>query len=1256
MRGIRDFEKRKQLYYFIKNQEIDIMFLQETHCTDRVQNLWSKQWGSNIYCSNGTSNSCGVMVLFKRDLPIQVIKTVKDGAGRLIVLECKFEAETFLLSNLYAPNQDSPGFFLQAFSLIEEFGTVNKILGGDFNLVLNAIKDRNSASNYHPHALSVVETYLEQAEMCDVWRLRNPDKRVFTWHRSKPSWQASRIDFFLVSNSMLNMVHKVNILAGFRSDHSSITLELRIANEVKRGKGVWKFNNSLLRHKAFVERINNCINLTIVENRDVDPITVWESVKNAIINESVQYAIGNARAKNEIIGGLEGKLSFLKEQLDANFDPFLNQELIDTQIQLENYVQTKVQSVIFRSKAKWLVEGERSSKYYFALEKANYDKKLMRAIKLQDGTIIDDQAGILKEQVHFYRRLYRSNPDVQFDLKNMTDTMLNEEQKKVLDNEITLPELTRALNSMKLNKTPGLDGLTVELYQTFWDKLGPIYLHLIQYCLRQGQLNATARQGLIQQIPKKDRDPLMIANWRPLTLLNVDYKILSKCLALRMKLVLPDIIDDHQTGFMAGRDISTNIRKVIEVIEYCKEADIPGVIMSVDFEKCFDKIEKTAIFGALEYFNFGPRFIAYSKLLFEDFVSRVQCNGFLSDTISVSRSTHQGCPAAPFFYLLCGQIFSHLITNNPNIRGIRINDVEELLSQFADDTDLFLSYEPVTFREIDSVFQIIHDHMGFTVNYDKTTVYRIGSLRNTNAIMYTKRPLAWTNDPINVLGVTVSDREAESMQCNFQDIINKVKVITNLWVSRSATLSGKILIVNTLIASLYIYKMKVFSLLPKDIIDQFEAAVCHFLWNNRRAKISKEILKLPRKYGGLKLVDLRTRHMALQVQWINLAQDNQFFARILRNKLNTPIHDDVWCCNFKPRHVKEIFPQLEGFWYHVVVAWAHYNFAMPEDLDDILNQFLWYNSLIRRENVPFVLPRAYRAGILRVGHIVNCRGEFMSYDELINQFGGCITWLEYLQIQSAFHPEWLRLIRLGPINFQATLTKFQRLTQNNKWSGLVYDQLIEVDGDMKVLSKCERWSRYLEVDITYAHFRKSFENVLRTTLSTKLRDFQFRLLHCIIFLNDKLFQWKKVDSPLCTFCNKHKENYMHLFINCEKVKPIWQQLKTYIMDNDQAGVQHELTFQPCNIILNSVHARPGHVCNLLVLIVKQYLFRCKCLKNVPNSIVMINEVESMYQLEEYIAGQTNSLAKHYEKWSCLKDLSEDILSYTSLSPHINTNE
>ena len=277
-------------------------------------------------------------------------------------------------------------------------------------------------------------------------------------------------------------------------------------------------------------------------------------------------------------------------------------------------------------------------------------------------------------------------------------------------------------------------------------------------------------------------------------MLNIDHKILSrsKALASRLKETLSTIVSEDQTGFMEGRNISTNIRKTIEVIEYCKNKQCPVVIMTMDFEKCFDRIEHTAIRGSLENFNFGPTYIKWIMLLLEDFELCTQNNGLNSEWFQPTRSVHQGCNIVPFLFLLCGEVMAYKIKENKDIHCIEMYDIMALISQFANDTTLFLTYDTVTLDAVVNTLQLTEANTGLKVSYDKACLYRMGSLAGSSACLYTQACLKWTNDPIYILGVHVSN----DSKVDYDEILVKTESVLNAWIHRGLTLMGKILYPN----------------------------------------------------------------------------------------------------------------------------------------------------------------------------------------------------------------------------------------------------------------------------------------------------------------------------------------------------------------------------------------------------------------------------------------------------------------------------
>ena len=173
-------------------------------------------------------------------------------------------------------------------------------------------------------------------------------------------------------------------------------------------------------------------------------------------------------------------------------------------------------------------------------------------------------------------------------------------------------------------------------------------------------------------------------------LMAVDHKILAKVLANRIKPTLQQVISEQQTGYMQGRYIGTNIRRLMDLLHYVENENIDALLISVDFHKCFDTIEFAAVEGALKYFNYGNNFISMTKTLYNGFQASILHNGHFTEKFSPSRGLHQGCAISGYLFLLTAEILAINIRSNKTIKGITISESgdEELISQFVDDMTL----------------------------------------------------------------------------------------------------------------------------------------------------------------------------------------------------------------------------------------------------------------------------------------------------------------------------------------------------------------------------------------------------------------------------------------------------------------------------------------------------------------------------------------------------------------------------------------
>lgn len=1231
--GIQGAIKRRKIFGALRDHHVDIALLQETHSAPNNELIWQNEYGGNAFYSHGSTESRGVMILFRRGLVYQIKHICRDLDGRMLLIEVKVDNMVYCVCNIYGPNEDKPEFFTMVIGHLEDLDNRNVIWGGDFNFVLDVSVDRHRSTHNNVKSLEVVSSYTNDAELIDVWRMKHPHQKIFTWFRRRPL-AMSRIDFFLLNAGLINIISKCDIVAMPMSDHSLITIELDCTQQPK-GPGIWQFNTSHLNDLSFLKALNDHIDKTLIKIENCGTITKWKKLKNEMRNFCLAKSTEISKKQNQKVAKLYEKLKNLRNLCYSNPTSITDtqwQEYEDANIELDMYLEKRAMGAKTRCRTNWYQYGERSSKFFFSLEKANALKKRMTTLKLENGQTITDQDQIMNEQIEFYSKLYNRDPKVKFNMKLPDNvTKLSEDLKTELDLPLTKQELTNAVASMSNDKSPGIDGLPIEVYKILWPKIADTFYDSAIESLNSKHLLATMRTGLITIIPKKDKDPLYLKNWRSLTMLNSDYKILAKALTERINKTLPELISPDQTGFMKGRNIATNIRKVIEVIEYTKTNQIPAAIMSIDFQKCFDLISHQAIWKTLEYFNFGPNIIQWIQTMFSDFVSCIKYHGFTSKQIPIQRSVMQGSPLGPCLYLLCGQIVNILFKDNTNIKGINMFGLETLLSQFADDTDLFLLYEKLTFDNVISTLELIEHNIGLKVNYDKTTIYRIGSLAGSCARLYTARDFLWSNEPINILGVFVHNDMDSVFECNFVKIVHRIETILACWATRSLTLSGRVLVVNTLIASLFVYKLAVLGNVPYILIQKLEKMISEFLWNGKRPKITLAYLQLDRDQGGLRLVNLFEKQLSIKAQWVSLIRGDRFWSTIVYHYLDECIEDNIWNCNLHWDDVPQAIPN-KSFWRQVLYAWCRFNYQDTLSFEEIHCSIIWYNSLIKIDDCVLMLHGAWRAGLRTVGQLFNVDGSCKTFLEITTRFGKIMSWFQYTQLISAIPTAWKSLMRNNAIDL-IPCTKYEKLYSTCKITATVYSYLI--NNPKSILTKKARWENRLQTEIYDDSFIDLFHNINSLTICTKFRDFQFRLLHNAIVTNQKLYMWKIRQDNKCTFCDKDVETTLHLFCECPTVKTLWDDIELYIQSCANANAINVLEWNNENIMFNTVHPKPSHVINFVILITKQYIYRQRCTGGQLYTPLLIREIDNIQNTEFYIAKNKGKLKKHFIKWSQL---------------------
>ena len=235
---------------------------------------------------------------------------------------------------------------------------------------------------------------------------------------------------------------------------------------------------------------------------------------------------------------------------------------------------------------------------------------------------------------------------------------------------------------MKNVKTPRIDGFPAEFFKVFWGKIKHFMLRAFNCSFKHNCLSESLRTCVITCLPKGDKPREFLKNWRPLSMLSLAYKILSASLVNRMKAILTNLVSETR-GFVPGRFIGDNTRLMYDVMYYLNKNNKVGLLMLIDFEKAFDSISWVFINKVLKFFNFGETFIKWVTILNSKIKGTVIQCGNLSKFFNIKRGCRQGDPISPYLFIIIN-------TKNTIVKGTDIHGYEVKISQFADDTTIFL--------------------------------------------------------------------------------------------------------------------------------------------------------------------------------------------------------------------------------------------------------------------------------------------------------------------------------------------------------------------------------------------------------------------------------------------------------------------------------------------------------------------------------------------------------------------------------------
>ena len=478
----------------------------------------------------------------------------------------------------------------------------------------------------------------------------------FTWRgrRHRVGWIQERLDRFVANAEWLDLYPSVcsKNLVSSTSDHLPIFLD---TNPVAHGfyRKHFKFEAMWLTHPQCQEQV------TQAWEGGVERSTMGH------INEKIQACKNKLEVWDKnCFGNVTRLLKDKTKQLESLESRPMRGEVGDQLCSLKKEINDLLgkEEIMWRqrSRVQWLREGDRNTKFFHAQANQRKRRNGILGINDQTGVWVSNQRAIARVAVDYFQSIFTSSSPTEEDISKVVAQVfpkVTAEMNQVLCKEYTETEVGEALKQMGPTKAPGPNGMPPLFFQSFWSQIGGEVSKAVLDVLNHGASLQSINHTHLVLIPKK-LSPKAITEYRPISLCNVIYKLVSKTLANRLKAILPAIISENQSAFVPGRQIVDNILVAFETLHSLKSAKGRGpgqMALKLNMSKAYDRVEWGFLEGMLRRLGFAEIWIASVMQCITSVSYSVVVNRVPNGLIYPSRGLRQGDSLSPYLFLLCGE-------------------------------------------------------------------------------------------------------------------------------------------------------------------------------------------------------------------------------------------------------------------------------------------------------------------------------------------------------------------------------------------------------------------------------------------------------------------------------------------------------------------------------------------------------------------------------------------------------------------------